>query len=101
MVGGFMSTTTSPRDRRRRRWWWTAIILMTAAGMGVALFSAAAYLTGDPGLSRIPINPEVAAHYLSVVTHALPASLALFLGPLQSITPLRVRQPRLHRAIGR
>ena len=74
---------------------------MTAAGMGVALFSAAAYLTGDPGLSRIPINPEVAAHYLSVVAHALPASLALFLGPLQFITPLRVRRPRLHRAIGR
>lgn len=42
----------------------------------------------------------MATHYLSIVLHGLPASLALFLGPLQFITPLRVRRPRLHRVIG-
>lgn len=84
-----------------RRWWWVAIVLMTISAIGVALFSVSAYLTGNPGLSRIPINPYVVAHYPSVVLHALPASLALLLGPFQFITPLRLRRPRVHRIIGR
>ncbi|GAA1501450.1 hypothetical protein GCM10009827_010960 [Dactylosporangium maewongense] len=74
---------------------------MTISAMGVAAFSAPAYLTGDAAQSRIPVNPDVAPHYLSIVIHALPASLALFLGPLQFITPLRVKRPGLHRIVGR
>lgn len=90
-----------PSRPSRRRLWWTGIGLMTVAAMGVAGYSAPAYLTGNPALSRIPINPDIAVHYLSIAVHAVPASLALFLGPLQFITPLRVKFPRLHRVVGR
>ncbi|MGW1551114.1 DUF2306 domain-containing protein [Streptomyces sp. NPDC002346] len=95
-----MSTSSLSRSTRRR-WWWAGIIVMTLSAVGIALFSAAAYLTGDPAQSRIPIDPEIATHYLSVVAHALPASLALLIGPFQFVTPLRNKYPRTHRILGR
>ena len=48
--------------------------------VGVELFSAATYLTGDPTLSRIPLDPAIFLHYLTIVLHALPASLVLLIG---------------------
>ncbi|MFM1727217.1 DUF2306 domain-containing protein [Prescottella soli] len=74
---------------------------MTLSAVGIALFSVIAYLSGDPARSRIPIDPEIATHYLSVVAHALPASLALLIGPFQFATPLRNSFPRVHRILGR
>ncbi|MFD2468378.1 DUF2306 domain-containing protein [Amycolatopsis silviterrae] len=84
--------------RSRRRIAWTAVAV---SAVGVALFSAVTYLTGDPTLSRIPLNPAIALHYLTIVAHALPASLVLLIGPFQFAAKLRTRRPKLHRVLGR
>ncbi|MFB9923591.1 hypothetical protein ACFORO_15770 [Amycolatopsis halotolerans] len=81
-----MTFAVSRRSRRRIAW---AAVAVSA--VGVALFSAATYLTGDPTLSRIPLNPAIASHYLTIVLHALPASLVLLIGPFQFAAKLRVR----------
>ncbi|MQS38369.1 DUF2306 domain-containing protein [Streptomyces katsurahamanus] len=85
-------------DRRVRRSAWA---VFAVSAVGTALYSAPAYLTGDPSQGRIPINPDVALHYLSVVVHALPASLLLLLGPVQFVPALRNKYGKLHRVVGR
>ncbi|WP_433286970.1 DUF2306 domain-containing protein [Pseudonocardia sp. CA-142604] len=40
-------------------------------------------------------------HFLSLLIHAAPGALALFIGPFQFATRLRVRYPTLHRVSGR
>ncbi|MFI9550033.1 DUF2306 domain-containing protein [Nonomuraea endophytica] len=84
-----------------RRLWWGAWTVLAVSAAGFAVYGAPAYLTGDPALSRIPVNPEVVLHYLYVVVHALPASLILLLGPLQFVPALRNKYRGLHRVIGR
>ncbi|WP_051385687.1 DUF2306 domain-containing protein [Actinokineospora inagensis] len=83
---------------RRRRIAWAAVAV---SAVGIAAYSIPAYLTGDRSLSRIPINPALAPHYLSIVSHAVPASLLLFIGPFQFAARLRARRPALHRVAGR
>ncbi|WP_329311483.1 DUF2306 domain-containing protein [Streptomyces sp. NBC_01262] len=90
-------TLAVPRRRRKQISW--AVIAVSA--IGIAVYSAPAYLTGDTSLSRIPINPDIAVHYLSIVVHALPACLVLFIGPFQFAATLRARRPALHRILGR
>jgi uncharacterized membrane protein len=85
----------------RRRWWWALWATLAASAVGIALFAGLPYATGDPDASRIPLNPDVAMHYGSVVIHGLPGALVLLIGPLQFVTPLRVRYPGLHRVLGR
>ncbi|OKI04769.1 hypothetical protein A6A06_08545 [Streptomyces sp. CB02923] len=94
-----MTTTASTRSPRRL-WWagWATLALSAAA---IAAYSVPAYLTGDPAQSRLPLNPDVALHYLSIAVHALPAGLVLLLGPLQFVPALRNRYRALHRVIGR
>ncbi|WP_283134712.1 DUF2306 domain-containing protein [Rhizohabitans arisaemae] len=84
-----------------RHVWWGAWAALAVSAAGIALYSVPAYLTGDPTQSKIPINPDVALHYLSITIHALPASLLLLLGPLQFVPALRNRYGKLHRVVGR
>jgi uncharacterized membrane protein len=81
----------------RRRIAWAAVAV---SAIGTAVFSGANYLTGDASASRIPLNPDVAVHYLTIVVHALPASLLLLIGPFQFATRLLAGRPGLHRALG-
>jgi uncharacterized membrane protein len=74
---------------------------MAVLAVGVAVYAALSLAAGGPTESTIPLNPDVAAHYLSLVVHALPGGLALLLGPFQFVPALRARYPRLHRASGR
>ncbi len=92
--------TTSARTLRDRKWWvlWG---LMALAAVGMAVGSVPPYLSGDASDAPLPLNPDVAPHYLSLMVHALPGGLALALGPLQFVRRLRVSRPRLHRVIGR
>ncbi|WP_308258309.1 DUF2306 domain-containing protein [Saccharothrix obliqua] len=78
--------------------WW-ALVLVSA--VAVSAISALPFLTLDPASSRIPLNPGVAAHYLSLVVHGLPGVLLLAIGPLQFARRLRVRYPGAHRVLGR
>ncbi|MER5650604.1 DUF2306 domain-containing protein [Streptosporangium sp. NPDC002524] len=91
---------TRARSIRVRKWWvlWG---LMALSAVGFAVGSVPPYLTGDAADVPLPLNPEVALHYLSLMVHALPGGLALALGPVQFVSRLRVRRPALHRVAGR
>ncbi|MGJ6960838.1 DUF2306 domain-containing protein [Streptosporangium sp. G11] len=93
-------STTRARSIRSRKWWalWG---LMAVSAVGFAAQSVPPYLTGDTADAVLPLNPDVALHYLSLTVHAVPGGLALALGPLQFVNRLRVRRPRLHRVVGR
>lgn len=92
-----MITTTHARRRRPQILW----SLLAALAVGIAVFAVQPYLTGDPSLSKIPLNSEVALHYLSIVIHGVPGGLALLLGPFQFSAKLRARYPKWHRVSGR
>lgn len=96
-----MTTAVANRPSRsaRRRWWWLLWGLVAVTALGTGTFAGYPYLTGEA--SRIPLNPDVAGHYLTLVIHGLPGMLVLLIGPLQFLTPLRVRYPQVHRVIGR
>ncbi|WP_329081064.1 MULTISPECIES: DUF2306 domain-containing protein [unclassified Streptosporangium] len=93
-------STTRARSIRSRKWWalWG---LMAVSAVGFAVGSVPPYLTGDAADAPLPLNPDVALHYLSLMVHAVPGGLALALGPLQFVNRLRVRRPTLHRVVGR
>jgi uncharacterized membrane protein len=83
---------------KRRLWWWA---LMAVSAIGIAAFAVPPYLTGNPADSSVPIDPDVASHYLTLAMHAVPGGLALVVGPLQFMARLRARRPKLHRVAGR
>ncbi|WP_457588811.1 DUF2306 domain-containing protein [Ensifer canadensis] len=82
---------------RNRVGWW----LVCLAAIGTALYSAAPYLTFNPALSRIPLNPDFAFHLLWISVHGAPSAIALLLGPFQFLSGFRKRYPRYHRISGR
>lgn len=84
-----------------RRKWWGGWALLALLAVGTAGYSVPVYLTGDESRSRIPINPDVALHFLYLTAHALPASLLLALGPFQFVPAWRKKYPKAHRVIGR
>ncbi|SDG98049.1 Uncharacterized membrane protein [Sinosporangium album] len=93
-----MTNTDSTSRRWRRQTLWG---LMAVAAVGIAGYTVSTYLAGGPALSIVPLDPDVTLHYLSVAVHAVPGGLALAIGPLQFITALRARRPRLHRILGK
>lgn len=86
----------SPARRTR-----AGLIVLGVLAAVTALYAVPRYVTGNTGDSAIPLNSDMVAHYLALAFHAVPAGLALVLGPLQFITPLRARFPRAHRITGR
>ncbi|WP_231949524.1 DUF2306 domain-containing protein [Alloactinosynnema sp. L-07] len=90
-----MSRTT------RRRWWWASWGMVAVFAIGIAAYAVPPYLSGNPADSKVPINPDVAVHYLVLALHAVPGGLALIIGPFQFVAKLRTRKPHLHRLMGR
>lgn len=84
-----------------RRTWWGGWSLLALLAVGTVAYSAPPYLSGDSSQSNIPLNPDVALHYLYLGIHTLPASLLLLLGPIQFVPTLRNKYRKLHRVIGR
>ncbi|MDR7278348.1 DUF2306 domain-containing protein [Catenuloplanes atrovinosus] len=83
----------------RRRWWWVLWGLLTVSALGITAVFVPPYLVGGttvPGLNR-----AIPGYYVSLVIHAVPAGLALAIGPFQFVTRLRLRWPRAHRIAGR
>lgn len=74
---------------------------MALLALATAIYAVPHTLTGNEADSSIPLNPDVAIHYLTLAFHAVPAGLALILGPIQFVAPLRTRFPRFHRITGR
>lgn len=70
-------------------------------GWGVAAYALWAY---GSGVQRVPVHPEMAAnfdaHRVLITVHAVAASVALLLGPVQFWDGLRQSSPQLHRISG-
>jgi uncharacterized membrane protein len=81
-----------------RSWSFATTVLLS---VGVAGYSLWAY---GGGTQRVPVHPAMVAtfneHRVLITTHAVAASLALLLGPLQFLDGLRAARPRLHRVLG-
>lgn len=91
-------TTVVPAPRWSAHLGWG---LAALAAVGVALASVPPYLSWNLDANRIPLNAEVAWHFLSIAVHAVPSSLALLIGPFQFLPALRARWPGLHRSLGK
>lgn len=69
--------------------------------LGVAGYALWAY---GGGVQRVPVHPDMVAvfnqHRVVITLHAVGASIALALGPLQFLDRLRARAPQWHRRLG-
>jgi len=75
--------------------------LMAFLAIGIALAFAAPYLSFNPAVSKIPLNPAVTLHFPILVIHAVTGGLALLIGPFQFLDRLRMKRPMFHRLLGR
>lgn len=94
-------TTTpvhAPRSTTSQRALWLISALFAVA---IAGYSVPPYLLYEATSSRIPLNDAFSSHMLWLSLHAVPAAIALVLGPLQFLSALRTRRPRVHRITGR
>ncbi|MBG0565973.1 DUF2306 domain-containing protein [Actinoplanes aureus] len=75
-----------------------AVWLMLAVAIVLSLVLVSPYLSLDVADSRLDVGGG--PHYGVLIGHIFTAAVALVLGPLQFLAPVRARR-RLHRAIGR
>jgi len=76
-------------------------MLVSISAIIVAVASLPPYVTLDAAMSRIPLNALFSSHILWLAAHALPAGLALIIGPFQFLPLVRNRWPKAHRMAGR
>jgi uncharacterized membrane protein len=69
---------------------------LTTTAIAIAFIAIPSLLSG-----ALPLGPDPMPHFLSLLVHAVPGALALFIGPFQFASRLRVRYPTLHRVSGR
>ncbi|GIN72912.1 hypothetical protein J14TS2_33870 [Bacillus sp. J14TS2] len=81
---------------KHKKSWWILIIV----SIGVMLPFMYPYLTLDPAKSRVAIT-STTIQYPVLVTHIALAFIALVAGFLQFVDRIRLKNPRLHRNIGR
>ena len=96
-------TLVSTTTRRKQRGFLRIIpwIIMTVLAFGTTLSFAAPYITFNPDVSRIPLNPATPWQFTILAIHGITAGLALLIGPFQFLNRLRTRYPAIHRVIGR
>ncbi|HTK06374.1 MAG TPA: DUF2306 domain-containing protein [Ktedonobacteraceae bacterium] len=75
-------------------------IIMTVLAIGITIY-ATPYITFNPAVSRIPLNPAAAWHFTIHAIHAITGGTALLVGPFQFLNRFRVRYPAAHRVMGR
>lgn len=100
---GHVKMRTEGKRVGSRRWsWWVAWAFMAFLCVLVSLVSFPPYLPFVPDVHNIAMNPSFPhAHALIIASHAVPAGLAMLLGPFQFVAPLRRRFPAVHRNVGR
>ncbi len=81
---------------KQRKSWWTLVIV----SIGVMVPFMYPYLTFDPINSRVDIT-STSIQYPALITHIIFAFIALVTGLLQFIDYTRLRNPKVHRSIGR
>jgi uncharacterized membrane protein len=76
-------------------------IIMAVLAIGIALYYAGPYITWNPAVSRIPLNPAAAWHFTILAIHAITGGTVLIVGPFQFLPKLRAKYPTVHRVTGR
>jgi len=82
--------------KKQRKSWWILVIV----SIGVMIPFMYPYLTFDPKNSRVDIT-STTIQYPILVTHILLAFIALVTGFLQFIDHIRLRNPKVHRSLGK
>jgi uncharacterized membrane protein len=90
--------TSHSRNGRVRTILWG---IMALVALAMTIYAVSPYLTLQPAVSRIPLNPTIAWHFLILVIHVVTGGVALLLGPWQFFPRVRNRYPTLHRLCGR
>jgi uncharacterized membrane protein len=80
----------------QKKSWWILVIV----SLGVMIFFMIPYLTLDPTKSRVMIK-STTLQYPVLVSHIVFAFIALITGFLQFIDRIRLKNPKVHRYIGR
>jgi Predicted membrane protein (DUF2306) len=95
-------TLEDPHARRDRRFW-IAVVILCAIGAGAAARRIVALGTAPiAGASQLAdLDAHFAAKAGMTLLHVVPSLLFMLLVPLQFISSLRQRHPRLHRWTGR
>lgn len=92
----------SSRTSRVKWGWWVGWGVVAVLSVGIALFAFPPYLPLVPDVEVIPLDPGFpVTHELIIASHAIPAGLALLVGPFQFVAPLRRRYTAAHRWTGR
>lgn len=89
--------------RRRQRRLWIAFVLLCAIGAGAATRRIVA-LVSTPLAGSAPfanLDAHFAAKAGMTLLHIVPSLLFVLLAPLQFVSSVRLRYPRLHRWMGR
>ncbi|MGG3572314.1 DUF2306 domain-containing protein [Bacillus gobiensis] len=79
----------------KKSWW-----LLVIVSLGVIVPFAAPYLTFDPNNSRVRIT-STTIQFPLLVAHIIFACIALISGFFQFIDRIRMKQPKVHRYLGR
>lgn len=79
---------------------WTGTVLLILIGAAAVIVRIIVLTTG-PRTGRADVDTGFANHPILTLIHILPGLLFFLLAPLQFVTRLRNRAPRLHRWLGR
>ncbi len=75
--------------------------LMALLAIAIAIIFAGPYLSFNPAVSRLGLNPAIPIHFVVLAIHAGASGIALLIGPFQFLTRLRTKYPIVHRTTGR
>ncbi len=85
-------------NKRKIQLRWKIIVVLTLIAAGFAVYP---YLLFDFGQSRVAIDDSFSLHYPLLLIHIFVSLFALLIGWLQFLPSLRVKQPIIHRLVGR
>ncbi|MBV8553783.1 MAG: DUF2306 domain-containing protein [Acidobacteriaceae bacterium] len=92
---------TEAVKRRPYKALWTAVFLLAAIGVAAAIRRLIVLATGPGTGYSAGVDAGFARHPLLTLVHILPGMLFMFLAPLQFMTRIRAKAPRIHRWTGR
>ncbi|WP_181795180.1 DUF2306 domain-containing protein [Streptomyces sp. WELS2] len=91
----------TPANRTTPRWLresWVVLFAVYCIGFGI--YGEAKYATFSREMSRVPVRPDVPAHYPLLAIHVLTGFIAICLAWCQVWPWLRETRPQLHRRLG-
>jgi uncharacterized membrane protein len=80
---------------------WAGVLFLAAIGIAAAILRLTILAKGPNAGPNPAMNAGFAAHPFLTVAHILPGLLFMLVAPLQFVTTIRARTPRIHRWLGR